>query len=219
MKFFYCIVLSILFMVMVRAEEYVHAMRIGGTEYTVTTRIFHDGNTGNKQVEKSDPVTGAVHRILLDEHGGTVSWSIEENGNEVLFTRNGVRITVNDPNRIDGEPELIEIDETPWFADMQEGLQKFAGTGNDEMEFWTVNPESYKAYLMAAKRAKIETISVQGVEERAVRIRVTVSRVPSVFFSMKFWFRESDSVFLKYEGKAGGPGSADVTTELIQKEK
>ena len=89
MKLFHCTVIWFLFMMTIHAEEYVHVMRMGKTEYRVTTRIIHDGVTGTIRVEKNDPLTDKAHSFLLDAQGGTVLWSIEENGSEVLFDRDG----------------------------------------------------------------------------------------------------------------------------------
>jgi hypothetical protein len=39
------------------------------------------------------------------------------------------------------------------------------------------------------------------------------------FFSMRYWFRSSDGMMIRYEGKESGPGSADLTLELIEEER
>lgn len=199
-------------------EEYRYAMKIDDVEYRIATQINRDEETGTRKVEKHDPVTGMVHRFVLDERGGTVSWQIVFHDREVLFSRDGMTVisTVKPGGSNDSTP--ITIDESPWFADIPEGLQPFVIDGSKKMEFWTIDPATHKPYRMVAKRGKNVDLIVQGTTERAIPVTVSPLGVPAIFFSMKFWYRESDGMFLRYEGKAGGPGSADVITELVQKE-
>ena len=198
-------------------EEYVYAMNTDDGEYRITTQINRDDENGTRQVEKHDPVTGAVHRFILDERGGTVSWQITFHDREVLFARDGLTVISTEKLSGNNDAKPITIDESPWFGAIPEGLQPFVIDGSKKMEFWTIDPATHKPYRMVAKRGKNGDIIVQGMTERAIPVTVSPAGVPAIFFSMKFWYRESDGMFLRYEGKAGGPGSADVITELLQK--
>ena len=203
----------------IQADEYIYSMRMDDTEYTVTTTIRQDESNGTILVEKNDPVTGVIHRFVLDEQGGTVFWIVCENDKETKYTRTESSILVEETTADNEGKDVIEIDANPWLSTIPEGLQQFVADGEKRFEFWTINPETYKAYRMIAKRVTTEDIIVQGDTVRAIHIKVSASGVPALFFSMSFWYREADGVFIKYEGKAGGPGSADVITELVQKEQ
>ncbi len=200
-------------------EEYVYAMNTDDGEYRITTQIIRDDENGTRQVEKHDPVTGVVHRFVLDEWGGTVSWQIVFHDREVLFSRDGMTIISTEKPGGSNDAIPITIDGSPWFAAIPEGLQLFVIDGSKKMEFWTIDPGTHKPYRMVAKRGKNVDLIIQGTTERAIPVTVSPSGVPAIFFSMKFWYRESDGMFLRYKGKAGGPGSADVITELMHEEQ
>jgi len=194
MKTIWIVLFSLLGIVMIHGEEYVHVMRMENTDYRVTTRISQEDVDGNRMMEKADPITGSVHRIVLDQQGKTKSWNIVSRDHDVLFSREGARIIVYEESSDHACQETIEIDEKPWFAAIPEGLHQFVVEGGKTIEFWTINPQTFKAYRMIAKRVKTEDIIVQGRKVRAIHIKVSASGVPALFFSMSFWYRESDEV-------------------------
>ncbi len=175
--------------------------------------IERDVSSGLVTIESAAARTGKRDVVVSDAKGSAVSWtSIGTNGETQVFSRkdDGIEISANGTTK----PAKGTLDRDPWFASMDYGLARFVEDGGQTMTFWIVNPQNGKAYKMDARRMAAAPLSVGGKDERAVRVEVTAHGVPACFYSMSYWFRESDSLFLKFAGTQGGPGSPKYTLEL-----
>jgi hypothetical protein len=201
------------------ATDYRYATYISGTRYESITTIVSEGNDSAFVVETLDPEQFDRHRLRLDDHLCGLEWGIARaNGEWLAFVRAGLVLEISGARDGKSVRETREIDEAPWFASIPLGLSGFMKTGDKTAEFWTINPENLKPYKLIAKKKETSDITVQGILVNAVRIQVSASGVPAMFFSMDFWMRETDGLCLKFEGKKGGPGSAKVVSEFISEE-
>lgn len=178
------------------------------------TTLTWDAATERITIDAEDSAIGESHLIVTDKTGATDSWKYRyPNGDVKVFTRKGnsIEIALNGGAPVQAKGKL---DASPWYATMDFSLSRFLSGGGTETTFWTVNPANGKAYKMKAIKMKAESVPIGGRPEKAVRVQVTANGVPAAFFSINYWYRESDSVFLKFEGTRGAPGSPKYVIEL-----
>ncbi len=175
--------------------------------------LSRDDATGLVTLDANDTAIGERHLIVADGTGKTVSWTYRLSTGEVrVFSRvdDRIEMSVNGAEPVETDRKL---DGAPWFASPDFSLAPFVASGATEIRFWTVNPANGKAFKMRGTRKEREALSLNGRKERAVRIEVTAENVPAVFFKMNYWYREADSVFLKFAGTRG-PGTPKMLVEL-----
>jgi len=75
------------------------------------------------------------------------------------------------------------------------------------MRFWLINPSDGKKMDMIAIKEGIYQIDVLGKKENCTKVKVTLDSFLSIFWSVNYWFRNTDGLFVRYEGLKGGPAS------------
>lgn len=199
------------------AERYVYRQTPDSHGNAQTVTIAPDGE--NRIVNTEGSSDGAKHRFVLDGDCATKEWRIlRADGSETVFTREGTEVTARGTG-VKAKRKPARVDALPWYGSVPLGLAAFARSGTEKTEFWIINPDNGKAYKMTATRIGEESAPSCGAEVPAILVRVTASGVPAAFFSMRYWFRSSDGMMIRYEGKESGPGSADLTLELIEEER
>ena len=158
------------------------------------------------------------HRVLCNQGFATISWEYinTEAKTEILAKREGNRILVNGKLKDKQVGEVYEIDDLPWFELVEVSLSRFVQTEEEKVEFWILRPTDLKLFKMVAIKEKTEIIKENGKDVEAVQIKVTVPGLASLFWSVKYWFRKSDGVYIRYEGIRGGPGTPKTIVELIK---
>jgi len=142
------------------------------------------------------------HTVVTDTLCDTRSWSYinEEEDTRFRAVRSGDWIRFQGIK--DGEElkKQIAVAPIPWLQFLGFSLSRFAASGETWMKFLCIYPKSLKPYTMLAKRKGVEEITVAGHTIRAVRIRVSLTGILSHLGGVNFWFRESDYVFVRFEG-------------------
>jgi hypothetical protein len=97
-------------------------------------------------------------------------------------------------------------------------------SGGKRMSFRSIGtegPGELKLGKFTVTRQGDETIGLGGKEVVAVRLRVSLSGLLSVFWHGDYWFRRGDGRFLRYRGKnhAGGPVAVSELAEEKPDEK
>jgi len=197
------------------AAEHRYRETTGNVSTEYTSEITRDAATGNVEILSRYPATGETHRIVFGVEGGAVSWTYRyPDGTVTRITRTGNVIEcAKDGAR--SPAARSTVDGAPWFASVNYGLSELARAPSGDREFWIVNPENGKPYKMRAHTVGEEIVSVDGTPTNAVRIRITAWGLPAAFFSMDYWYRKSDFVFVKSVGSEDGPGSPKTTVELV----
>ncbi|MCJ7812365.1 hypothetical protein MUP95_03475, partial [bacterium] len=109
----------------------------------------------------------------------------------------------------------VEIDSDPWYQDIMVPLSYVSKTEKEEIAFWLVNADDLKAYKMIATREGIEQIIVNDASVQSINYHISVSGFPSFIWKLETWFRENDSVFVKFDGAISGPFASKTLIELI----
>ncbi len=109
----------------------------------------------------------------------------------------------------------------PWNQLFQVGLGPFALSTGGSFQFRSIGtqgPGELKIGKFTVTRKAAETIDLAGMKVSAVRLRISLSGLLSVFWHGDYWFRSGDGRFLRYRGKnrSGGPVAV---SELVGEER
>jgi len=108
----------------------------------------------------------------------------------------------------------------PWNQLFQMGLAPFALSGKNGVQFRSIGtqgPGELKIGKFSVTRRDDETIDLAGEMVPAVRLRISLSGLLSIFWHGDYWFRRSDGRFLRYRGK-NRPGGPVAVSELAGEE-
>lgn len=119
---------------------------------------------------------------------------------------------------IEGKPveKQIRIDDSPWYQFLPFSLQLFSNTSDRAVRFWVIRPEDLRHTTMRATREECESLQISGDSCLTEKIKITLTGFLSRLWHGFYWFRESDNLFTRYEGRNGPPGSDWTTIELIR---
>jgi len=174
------------------------------------------GGSVNLQSEKGDTVIKQT--FAVDPHLSTRTWAYENSkeSTKITASREGNKIFLKGQTR--GKPieKTFKINELSWNQTFNLGLEQFALSPEKSMIFWAIGtkgPGNMKITRFKVKKKGIETISINGKKVEAVYITISLTGLLSVFWTGNYWYRKSDGVFLRYQGK-GGPGTGISIMEL-----
>ena len=105
----------------------------------------------------------------------------------------------------------------PWNQLFQMGLPSFALAGEKSFQFRSIGtqgPGEMKIGKFTVTRRDEEQISLAGSVVSAVRLRISLSGLLSIFWHGDYWYRHGDGRFLRYRGK-NRPGGPIAVSELI----
>lgn len=104
----------------------------------------------------------------------------------------------------------------PWNQLFQMGLGPFAISGGKSFRFRSIGtegPGEMKIGKFTVTRQGEEKIKNGGKEIAAVRLRVSLSGLLSIFWHGDYWYRKGDGRFLRYSGR-NRPGGPVAVSEL-----
>jgi|GEM_PF-528472 len=103
-----------------------------------------------------------------------------------------------------------------WNQLFQMGLGRFALSGGESFQFRSIGtqgPGELKIGKFTARRQGDEKILLAGNEIAALRLRVSLSGLLSIFWHGDYWYRKHDGRFLRFRGK-NRPGGPEAVSEL-----
>lgn len=107
----------------------------------------------------------------------------------------------------------ISIDEAPWYQPLSFSLSKFIKNRNTRITFWTINPDTLKAYKMQASKTGLpEILSISGKKYHAQKVKVNLTGMKGAFWHAYYWFELDTGSYLQYEGVNGPPGTPETRT-------
>ena len=68
--------------------------------------------------------------------------------------------------------------------------------GEEQREFWVMNPDDISAHKMLVRRAGRERITVNGVAVDAEKIHLSPAGALALFWGADFWYRPSDALYV-----------------------
>lgn len=144
---------------------------------------------------------GEYDRLVMDGRRSTVEWrrEYESEGTSVIATRRGAEVKVS--GRYKGKPyeRTYGFGDLPWYQFQELSYEQLHGAEAKTASFWTIDRSSLKSSLFTARRKQATEIEIMGEKVRAVEYDLTVSGVPALIFTSRFWLRESDGRFLRLD--------------------
>ncbi len=148
--------------------------------------------------------------------GSTRSWEVHKPGVSAKAVVEGGQLVME--GRLHGE--AVAWDEPmkgrTWYQPLSFALRNVARGEKAEAAFFCLRPDTLEPASMKAERKGVESIEVNGRQERAVKVRVRLQGLLAIAWHGDYWFRTGDWVFVRYEGVNGPPGTPKTVIELIQ---
>lgn len=220
MKVNYLLIIMSLFVLPLLANDMTRVYE-EKTEEQFTGHYFTIEKSGAGYSIKLNSETGEnsiIQSFEVDNNLATLSWMFEnpKENTKITASRDGNKIFLK--GRSKGKPidKTFKINDFPWNQTFNIGLERFALSPGKTMIFWgigTRGPGNMKITKFKAKKKRIETITIKDNEVKAVYVTISLTGLLSLFWTGKYWYRESDGVFLRYKGK-NGPGTDISIMEL-----
>jgi len=174
------------------------------------------------RVELTTTRDGAVVRqtFLTDADLSTLSWTFSDPARrmELSASRQGGRIVLTGHSRGKKVAREFEGEGPAWNQLFQMGLGAFVKSGGTSLQFRSIGtqgPGELKIGRFTATRKAGESIDLAGKTVQAVRLRISLSGLLSIFWHGDYWFRQGDGRFLRYRGK-NRPGGPPAVSELVE---
>ncbi|MGD8854352.1 MAG: hypothetical protein PVI28_18415 [Gammaproteobacteria bacterium] len=149
-----------------------------------------------------------------DESGNTLEWRVRQGDREITARRTGNIIHLEQTRGVDTVREDLQIDESPWFQPLSYALGRFSQSQLKSVVFWTIRPDSIDAVKLKASRLEEEPVTTRAGRFIARKVSIALSGFLSRFWHAHYWFRNTDGLFLRYEGVNGLPGTPATTIQL-----
>ena len=150
----------------------------------------------------------------------TLAWTFSdpERQMELDAKLQGKDILLTGHSRADKVEKRFSAAGAPWNQLFQMGLPPFARGKEKGFQFRSIGtqgPGEMKIGKFTVTRRDDEKITLAGKEITAVRLRISLSGLLSIFWHGDYWYRHGDGRFLRYRGKnrARGP---EAVSELVQ---
>jgi pimeloyl-ACP methyl ester carboxylesterase len=149
-------------------------------------------------------VGGERHLVRNDSNLDTQFWRLSDPaaGTDLSVTRVGNCLVA--AGSFKGQPTLgsFPVDDAPWRQSIDFAAPDLlAADGRAETEFWLLKSYDIQPLKMRLAKEAAETLKLGGADVPTVRMKLTVDGVPEQFYHSIYWYRASDGLFVKYQGK------------------
>lgn len=167
-------------------------------------------------------VTGQneTHIFITDGENRTLEWQYE--GKDSLFVAKRVGDFLTVTGKINGEAvnQRLELDERPWYQLIEFGLHDFIlNEDMEEAEFWVLRQEDLELFTMLAEKEEKKEASILGEKKTVIDVTVSLSNLPTFFWSVSYTFATDSGQYVGYRGKRGGYGVSETVVTLVKAEK
>lgn len=163
-------------------------------------------------VDTADSTSGR-ESYLVDERLSTLEWEVHRPSLDYRGKLEGDRLTLSGTKEDEELEAEHDLDERALYIDPTVGLQAFALSGQEKIEFWSLRPGKLSKHKMKAENEGIEMLERDSTQVEAVRVKWGLSGWKSIFFSQTLWFRAADGVLLQTTPTRG------AWTKLIREEE
>ena len=197
------------------------------------TRIYRETTGGEKEIHTYTIVPmGAGYAVRLVRQGGdnrieeemetdasfsTLKWTFRDatQKTDLSARRSENVIELTGTHEGDSIRKTFKIDSNSWRQLFSIDFEPLARGPEKSARFWSIGTAGPGKMKIAAFTFKIvgeETIEWRGKPLRAVRVRIALAGLLSIFWHGDYWFDTADGRYLRYRGK--GKGGAPSTKEL-----
>jgi hypothetical protein len=196
-----------------------------GPGYASAVESYHyEESIGNVEkeiqwcVDKSYPVRllyqskEEMHITQTNASSDTVQWVMERNDEDTSIhaCRRPHAIIIQGRWKGHQINKKLPVDDAPWYQATSWSLRAFVLSPQEAIRFWTVRIDTLRAYKIKAVKKRRMILNLNGVKEKAVEVELRLGGMLSLFWKSSYWFRQSDGVFLRFEGPSGPPGAPEM---------
>ena len=156
----------------------------------------------------------------LDETLNTVAWHREDSDSSTELSGNVTtegKLIIEGTFKGENLVKCIDLDGLPWMQKYPYSLKSFVQSKEKACEFWALKFDDLKPYKLCAKKVCEETVVSPDGDFMACKIRVSAAGWRSKFYSVNYWYRHEDGMFVRFEGVNGPPGSPK--TEIVMQQE
>lgn len=153
-----------------------------------------------------------THVTRTDEALATFYWTMEspDIGCQLFARREQNTILLQGKYRGRAVDRQIEIDVAPWFQATSLSLKDFAISTQEKIEFWTLRPDTLKAYKLRAVKIGRETLTVDNASLETIKIRLCLTGWLAPFWKSHYWFDATNGLFVRFEGTVDASGDTRI---------
>jgi hypothetical protein len=172
------------------------------------------------EIERGDQI---VIRVQRDEEnfynrcepsGATIEWHYRGKAADVRAHREGRTLVVQGHRHDKPFQKRHRIDEAPWFQPLSYALQPFLRSVQPTVYFWLIRADNFEPIKLKAEHSGTAEILIDGRRYSSSRIDVSPSGPLSFVWRGRYWFGESDAVFLQYVGGQFLSGASDTVIRI-----
>ncbi len=196
------------------AKTLTYTIHSKGKKFTQTS-ILTPTASGYRLEMKSD-FNGMHTVMMLNKNRHTLSAKIRQKKphRDLTLIRRGNFLEIKgilNGQKIDKKEKLGK---QPWLHAFAASLTPFVMSGRKKTRWQSLRPDTMKPYEFEAARQGVVSITVNGKNVQAVKLKINLTGFYSMFWSSHFYFRKSDGIFVKEAGK--GPKGHSYVTELTR---
>ena len=165
---------------------------------------------------------GEYYAIRNDPSFSTMSFEYRSPSTNTAYSARRTGSTIQLDGTVKGEPvsRTFQIDDRPWYQSIERSFEQHANKPSmTSIEFWIVHPYDVEAHLIVARKTRREIIDAGPLRIDAIRIRVSLPGLASLFWGGSYWYRVGSGTFVKFEGRRGVFGTPKTVLELIEGDK
>ncbi len=175
------------------------------------------------QAEETDE--GVVIRVeeegksffnLCRPDGATLKWRFMATGeHELTAERIGNTLSIRGVRSGKEITEDIAIDDRPWYQPLSFSLSNFINSKENKTSFWVIRPDEIDVLALTAEKVGEEILLFQGEEVLTHKVEIRAEGFYARFWHATYWYRKSDSLFMRYQSVHGLPGTDATVIELL----
>lgn len=157
-----------------------------------------------------------THITQTDEFYATIQWEMEKKGEGTILhaRRSPQAIIIRGQWKGHQISKELSVDDAPWYQATSWSLRAFVLSSREEIRFWTVRIDTLEVHKIKAVKKPRVVLNLNGVNEEAVKVELRLTGLLAPFWKSSYWFRQSDGVFLRFEGRSGPPGAPVMAVEF-----
>lgn len=154
--------------------------------------------------------------FICDNRYDTLSWEVNNPrlGVVAKAIRDGDNVIIDGRAGKKNVKQTIHLKGKPWFQPFAYSLGLFSTDSQNEMQFFSIQPNELKPFIMKAKKQGFEDVEINGRPVQSARIEIRLDGLMSAFWSADYWFRKADGQMIQGKIPMGPPGTPETIVKL-----
>lgn len=197
------------------SQSFRYHEQTGKESFTYLWRAEEEG--GGKTVAVTHEQGDETFKSINGDDGATRSWHYQKlPDTDIRAEREGN--TIRFSGRFQGKEidKSESIDSRPWFQPLTYSLQRMVARNQRKAKFWTVRSDNLEMLaLQAEKKGSEEIEGEDGATLMADKVVIRLDGFKAHLWASEYWFRQGDSLFVRFQGTQGPPGTAETRITLL----